>query len=759
MAQSVGAVALDIVAGKNTLNNTIKSSMSEAQSTVSSGSSGISNALGKIGSVAGAVGKTVVAGVGVASGAVVAMGKSAIAAYADYEQLVGGVETLFKDSAKTVIENASKAYTTAGLSANEYMETVTSFSASLLQSLGGNTVKASEMADMAITDMSDNANKMGSDIETLKTAYAGFAKGQFTLLDNLKIGYGGTQEEMKRLLADAEKLSGIKYDISSYADIVDAIHVVQTEMGITGTTAKEASTTISGSLASMKSAWQNLLTGMGDDTQDFGSLIDQFVASVGTVGENLLPRIEIVLGGVVKLVQGLAPKIIEKIPELVSQLLPSIITASVSLVQAIVAVIPDLVNAIVAQIPAFVQGLVQIVTALVQALPTIIPTLIEAFTNTGTEMLGGLTTGLREKVPEFLSNALPMLVGFTEELSDNIGLLVDAGLDLIVGLCEGIIDSFPVLIANIPQIVINICSIINDNAPKLIVSAIHLIGQLILGIIQAIPTLIQNIPKIIEAIVSVITAFNWVNLGKNVVKGITDGIKNLPANLKGFAQNAVNNIKNAFTGGGIGGVVSGVFNGIKNSIGNILGGAFSVVKNAIKNIKELFKFSWSLPHLKLPHFGISPSGWKIGDLLKGSIPKLSINWYAKAMNNPMIMTKPTIFGYDAEGGKLLGGGEAGSELVVGTNTLLSMIKTAVSSVLGGSKMTIDVPALQNVKAGSSGSDSGLSDKMDRLVELFNQFIESNGADMSIPIYIGNELIEEYILGKNDRQRLRSGGRA
>ena len=767
MAQSVGAVALDIVAGKNTLNSTIKNAMNEAQGTVNSGSSVISKALGGVGRVAGAVGKTVVAGVGVASTAVVAMGKSAVSAYADYEQLVGGVETLFKDSAKTVIENASKAYTTAGMSANEYMSTVTSFSASLLQSLGGDTVKASNYANRAIIDMSDNANKMGTSMEMIQNAYNGFAKQNYTMLDNLKLGYGGTKEEMARLIEEASRMTdiqeklGVTVDASSmsFGNIVNAISVVQESLGITGTTAKEASSTISGSIASMKGAWQNLLTGMGDDTQDFGALIDQFVASVGTVGENLLPRIEIVLGGVVKLVQGLAPKIIEKIPELVSQLLPSIITASVSLVQAIVAVIPDLINAIVEQIPAFVQGLVQIITALVQALPTIIPALIQAFTNSGSEMLDGLTTGLREKIPEFLSNALPMLVDFTAELSENIGLLVDAGLDLIVGLCEGIIDSLPVLIANIPQIVINICSIINDNAPKLIVSAIHLIGQLILGIIQSIPTLVQNVPKIIEAIVSVITAFNWVNLGKNVVKGITEGIKNLPANLKGFAQNAVNNIKNAFTGGGIGGVVSGVFNGVKNSIGNILGGAFSVVKNAIKNIKELFKFSWSLPHLKLPHFVISPSGWKIGDLLKGSIPKLSINWHAKAMNNPMIMTKPTIFGYDAGAGKLLGGGEAGSELVVGTNTLLSMIKSAVSSVLGGLGMTIEIPALQNVKAGSSSSDNGLNDKMDRLIELFKQFIESNGADMSIPIYIGNELIEEYILGKSDRQRLRSGGRA
>lgn len=816
MAQSVGAVALDIVAGKNTLNSTLKSSMSEAQNTVSSGSSGISKVLGGIGSVATAVGKTVAVGVGVASTAVIAMGKSAVSAYADYEQLVGGVETLFKDSAKTVIENASKAYTTAGMSANEYMSTVTSFSASLLQSLGNDTVKASEKADMAITDMSDNANKMGTSMEMIQNAYQGFAKQNYTMLDNLKLGYGGTKEEMQRLLADAEKISGIKYDISSYADIVDAIHVVQNEIGITGTTAKEASSTISGSLSSMKGAWQNLLTGMGDDTQDFGALVDKFVSSVDTVGVNLLPRIEIVLGGVVKLVQGLAPKIIEKIPELVSQLLPSIITASVSLIQAIVAIIPDLVNAIVEQIPLFIQGIVQIVSALVQALPTIIQSLMEAFTTSGTNLISSLTTGLREKIPEFLENALPMLVDFTAELSNNIGLIVDAGLDLIVALCEGLIDSLPTLIENIPQIVINICSIINDNAPKIITTAIFLIGQLIVGLIKAIPTLVQNIPKIIEAIVAVITAFNWINLGGKIVSGIGNGIKNMGGSLRETAKNLFENLNNLigkiFDGikdlilhpitttktlfsGAVSGMkdiavsvfkalsssISSIFNGIKTAITNpiqtakdllvgslnliksafssTLNGAKSIVSVAIDAIKNMFKFSWSLPNLKLPHFSIKPKGWEIGDLLKGKIPSLGISWYAKAMNNPMIMNKPTIFGYDAGTGNLLGGGEAGSELVVGTNTLLSMIKSAVASVLGGTKMSIEVPALQNVRAGSAGSDSGLSDKMDRLIELFKQFIESGDSDMTVPIYIGNELIDEYILNKNNRNVLRSGGHA
>ena len=564
---------------------------------------------------------------------------------------------------------------------------------------------------------------------------------------------------MKRLLVDAEKISGIKYDMTSFADVVSAINVIQTEMGITGTTAKEASETISGSIGMMTSAWQNLVTGLANGNGDIYSYIDEFVASVGTVADNLIPVIGTALDGIVILIQELAPKIIEELPKLVSQLLPSIITASVSLIQAIVAIIPDLVNAIVAQIPLFIQGIVQIVSALVQALPTIIQSLMEAFTSSGAELLGSLTTGLREKIPEFLENALPMLVDFTAELSNNIGLIVDAGLDLIVALCEGLIDSLPTLIENIPQIVINICSIINDNAPKIITTAIFLIGQLIVGLIKAIPTLVQNIPKIIEAIVSVITAFNWINLGGKIVSGIADGVKNLPAKLLEFVKNAISNIKNAFTNGGIGGVVSNVFNGIKNSISNILGGAWDFVKNTIKNIKDIFKFSWSLPNLKLPHFGVSPRGWKIGDLLKGSIPKLSIDWYAKAMNNPMIMTKPTIFGYDASTGNLLGGGEAGSELVVGTNTLLSMIKSAVASVLGGTKMSIEVPALQNVRAGSAGSDSGLSYKMDRLIELFKQFIESGDSDMTMPIYIGNELIDEYILNKNNRNVLRSGGHA
>lgn len=276
--------------------------------------------------------------------------KASIEAYAEYEQLVGGVETLFKNSAGVVQQYAANAYKTAGLSANQYMETVTSFSASLLQSLGGDTQAAAEYADMAITDMADNANKMGSSIESIQTAYQGFAKQNYTMLDNLKLGYGGTKTEMERLLADAEKLSGVKYDISNLSDVYEAIHVIQTELGITGTTAKEASTTIQGSVASVKAAWQNLLVGLADDSQDFDGLVNNFVDSVVTAGDNLLPRIEKTLDGIAKLITALAPKIIPIIVEVIENNLPLLLNAAAEIVavlaKGIIMAMPELLTVV-----------------------------------------------------------------------------------------------------------------------------------------------------------------------------------------------------------------------------------------------------------------------------------------------------------------------------------------------------------------------------------------------------------------------------
>ena len=288
-------------------------------------------------------GKVAAVGIGAATTAVAALTKTAVEGYSEYEQLTGGVETLFKSSSDDVMAYAENAFKTAGLSANEYMATVTSFSASLLQSLGGNTEEAARLADQAIIDMSDNANKMGTDMQMIQNAYQGFAKQNFTMLDNLKLGYGGTQEEMKRLLADAQAISGIEYDISSYADIVEAIHVIQNEMGITGTTAKEAGETIGGSVASMKAAWKNLTVGIADENANIDELMDNFLDSVSTVASNILPVVERVLGNIFQTLADNAPKMLEKAVELFLKIAAGAIQA----IPGIIRSIPDIINAIV----------------------------------------------------------------------------------------------------------------------------------------------------------------------------------------------------------------------------------------------------------------------------------------------------------------------------------------------------------------------------------------------------------------------------
>ena len=324
----------------------------KAKGTFSSLVSGVGKGLATVAKVGAAAVSAGVAGV-------TALTKMGIEGYAQYDPLVGGVETLFKDSQDTVMRYAENAYKTSGMSANAYMETVTSFSASLIQSLDGDTAKAAEVADMAITDMSDNANKMGTSIEMIQNAYNGFAKGNFTMLDNLKLGYGGTQEEMKRLLKDAQAISGVKYDISSFSDVAEAIHVIQEEMGIAGTTAREASSTIEGSLSMMKASWENLVVGMADSNADMDTLINNFVESTAVAAQNLIPRIEQTLAGIGQLIEKMAPIIAEALPVLVESLLPTIITAGISLITA-------LANAIVVALPAIkdalMEGLVIILT-------------------------------------------------------------------------------------------------------------------------------------------------------------------------------------------------------------------------------------------------------------------------------------------------------------------------------------------------------------------------------------------------------------
>lgn len=525
---------------------------------------------------AAAVGaKAVTAMSAVAASGVVALAKSAIESYAEYEQLVGGVETLFKDSGNVVLGYAQNAYKTAGMSANQYMETVTSFSASLLQSLDGDTAKAAKYADQAITDMSDNANKMGTDISMIQNAYQGFAKQNYTMLDNLKLGYSGTKEEMQRLLADAEAISGIEYDLSSYADIVDAIHVIQTEMGITGTTAKEASSTISGSLSSMKSAWANLITGIADDTQDFDALINNLVESASTFGANILPRVSVALGGIVNLVSALAPQIIAAIPPLVEEVLPQAINSIDSLVAALVGVLPGLVMTIATvlsdQSPLLIQSgldlllmlgmsLVENAPVLMDAVFNVIDALVlwvveyaDVFAQTAVDLFTALATGLTENVPVLLPVIVDAIMQLAKVMTDpeNLANMIDAAIAVIGAIVDGLIVAMPVLIEQAPLIVSNLATAIVQNVPKLITAAAKLIGAIVTGIVNLLPDIGTAGGKIVNTIITSVVnlARKIKEVGANIVTGVWNGINEkitwFTSKVKGFFSGIVDGVKSA----------------------------------------------------------------------------------------------------------------------------------------------------------------------------------------------------------------------
>lgn len=379
-----------------------------------------------------AAAKVGAAAVSAAATGIAVLTKKALNNYAEYEQLVGGVDTLFKDSSAKVQEYAANAYKTAGLSANEYMDTVTSFSASLLQSLGGDTAAAADMADVAITDMSDNANKMGTDMASIQNAYQGFAKQNYTMLDNLKLGYGGTKEEMQRLIDDANALNAAQgkytnYSIESYADIVSAIHDVQVEMGIYGTTADEASTTIQGSVSSMKAAWSNLLTGIADDNADFKTLIEQFVDSLVTVGENIIPRINIIIQGLTQLITEASQTIIPMAVQILLENLPSIVAAGMDLIIALVSGILD-------NIDMLIDCVLEMVDVIVDKLIDNLPKLIDG----GIRLIAALANGLIRAIPNLVSKIPQIISSIVKGIISGIPAIFDVGKNIVEGLWNGI---------------------------------------------------------------------------------------------------------------------------------------------------------------------------------------------------------------------------------------------------------------------------------------------------------------------------------
>lgn len=470
-----------------------------------------------------------------ATAAVVDLTKQAVSAYADFEQLTGGVETLFGDAADYVKGRATAAFETAGLSANEYMETVTSFSASLIQSVGGDTEKAAKLADQAIIDMADNANKMGSSMESIQTAYQGFAKQNYTMLDNLKLGYGGTKEEMARLLKDAQKLSGVKYDLSSYADIVEAIHVVQENMGIAGTTAEEAASTISGSLAMVKGAWANVVTAIGEgDNEKISAYIDDLVYSIETAAGNLLPTIEHALMGIADLVGELAPQIAEKLPAMITESAPKLLDAGATAVEA-------LAHGLLDAVPQLLPTIIDLIMQLGQMIIKMAPELIKC----GIDLIVQLAIGLAQALPDLIPAAIDALFTIVDTLLDNIDLLIDAAIQLIMALAEGLIDALPRLIEKVPEIVIKLVEALIRNAPKLLEASTELIFMLIEGIVKMFGKIVEVganlVTKVKEGFSQKIQdAKNW---GRDIIDNFINGIKEKWEHLKQTVKNVAQTVK------------------------------------------------------------------------------------------------------------------------------------------------------------------------------------------------------------------------
>lgn len=561
-----------------------------------------------------------------AATATAALVKSAVTAYSDYEQLVGGVETLFKDSASEVQKYAANAYQTAGLSANEYMENVTGFSASLLQSLDGDTKAAAEKANVAITDMSDNANKMGTSMESIQNAYQGFAKQNYTMLDNLKLGYGGTKEEMQRLLEDAEKLSGQKFDLSSYADIVDAIHVVQTEMGITGTTAKEAATTIQGSVNMTKAAWQNLVVGIADDTQDFDVLVNNFVESVTTAGNNILPRVEIALMGVGTLVEKLAPIIAKTVPNIVSTTLPSMIKAGTSMIRALLDgllkavpelipcfkdIINQLIEVIVDNLPLITEAAVTIAGAIVSGLVEALPDILTA----GIQLIQSLAQGLTNGIPTILSTAITIVSQLASTLIQNVPQIVQTGIQLLLGLANGILQAVPQLLQELPGIITQMVENILSCIPMIIECGIELLTSLVDALPQIIQSIVAVLPQIISSIIEALLSHidEIIQAGIKLLVALIDALpqiidticKALPQIIEGITGALLDHIDDIIAAGvelfmalvtnlpqiivSIAGKVPQIITGIVSAIGQCLGEMWEAGKRLMNKLWEGMK--------------------------------------------------------------------------------------------------------------------------------------------------------------------------
>lgn len=497
------------------------------------------------------------AGVGTAVAALAGVGKSALDAYATYEQAVGGVDTLFKGASSTVQKYAAEAYRTAGVSANEYMTQVTSFSASLISSLGGDTAKAAELGNTAMIDMSDNANKMGTDIETIQQTYQSLARGNYAMLDNLKLGYGGTKSEMERLIQDANKVkqaNGEMGDLSidKFSDVVQAIHIMQKQMGITGTTSDEAAKTIEGSVNMMKAAWQNWLAELGKDNADINGLTKQLVDSVGIVIQNVGPRIAQIITGITAALPQLFSSLGSTLPALVMQILPPVLGAlgqlgTMLLTSAttwITTSLPQLLaqfqSWVTSSLPSFLQTGLTMVTNLLQGIVQALPQIASTAVTVLTTLLDGLSAQLPQLIPIGINAVLNLVQG----ILNNLPQIIDSGLKLILGLAQGLINAMPDLVGKVPILIGQLVGGIINRLPQILQAGVQLLGALANGFISSVPRLIGSIPGMVGQIMHGFTSVNWGSVGLNIITGIATGIAGAAWRLVTAAVNAATNALN-----------------------------------------------------------------------------------------------------------------------------------------------------------------------------------------------------------------------
>ena len=580
--------------------------------------------------------------------------KKAFDVGADLEQQLGGVDTLFKDSADTVKQYANEAYKSCGLSANAYMSNVTSFSASLLQGLGGDTDKAAEYANTAMIDMSDNANKFGTDMTSIQNAYQGFAKQNYTMLDNLKLGYGGTKEEMQRLIKDSAALSDtVDSESLSFDNIVEAIHVMQENMGIAGTTTEEASSTFSGSIGQMSSAWDNFLGGLmmsGKDGIDIETYIQPLVDSISTfVFGNLIPAVGRFVVAVVQSIPEFLESALTTVSAQISSLLGGVIDAET---------IKIALEAIAAAFTAFVA------CQALQSLPTLINSIGAALTTLSANPVALVVAAIAAIIVVLVElwNNNEEFRTFIIDCWNTISTTISTVVTTISTFLSDAWDTISTTVTTVWTAISTTFSTVWNDLSNIVSTTIATIQNVITTVFTTISTTISNVWNTVKSVTS--SVWNGIS---STINGIINTIKSVISTVFNAVKTTISNIWN-----GIKTTTSNVWNGIKTAIETPINKARDLVKAAIDKIKGFFNFKISWPSIPMPHFSISPSGWEVGDLLKGSIPKLGISWYAKAMDEPYMLSKAT----------LIGAGEAGDEVIYGHSQLMNDIKEAVASEQG-----------------------------------------------------------------------------